>query len=35
MEYQRIKNLLDDSSNKTSKFRAKNWVEMNDKSRGT
>ena len=35
MEYQKITNLLDDSSNKTSKFRTKNWVEINDKSRGT
>ena len=34
MEYQKIKNLLDDSSNKTSKFRTKNWVEINDESRG-
>ena len=31
MEYQKKKNLLDDSSNKTSKFRTKNWVEINDK----
>ena len=35
MEYQKIINLLDDSSNKTSKFRTKNWVEINDESRGT
>ena len=34
MEYQKITNLLDDSSNKTSKFTTKNWVEINDKSRG-
>ena len=34
MEYQKIRNLLDDSSNKTSKFRTKNWVEINDESRG-
>ena len=34
MEYQKITNLLDDSSNKTSKFRTKNWVEINDESRG-
>ena len=33
MKYQ--KNLLDDPSNKTSKFRTKNWVEINDESRGT
>ena len=31
MEYQRIANLLDDeSSNKPSKFKAKNGVEVND-----
>ena len=35
MEYQKIRNLLDDSSNKTSKFRTKNWVEINYHSRGT
>ena len=35
MKYQKIRNLLDDSSNKTSKFRIKNWVEINDESRGT
>ena len=35
MEYQKITNLLGDSSSKTSKFRARNWVEINDESRGT
>ena len=30
MEYQKIANLLNDGSNKTSTFRAKNWVELND-----
>ena len=35
MEYQKIANLLDDASNKTSKFKTKNWVEINDESRGT
>ena len=35
MEYQKITNLLDDSSNKTSKFRTKNWVKINDEPRGT
>ena len=35
MEYRKIANLLHDSSNKTSKFRTKNWVEINDESRGT
>ena len=27
--------MIDDSSNKPSKFRTKNWVEINDESRGT
>ena len=27
--------MLDDASNQTSKFRTKNWVEINDESRGT
>ena len=36
MEYQKIDNLLDDkTSNKPSKFRTKNLVEINDESRGT
>ena len=35
MGYQKITNLLDDSSNKTSKFRTKNWTEINVESRGT
>ena len=35
MQYQKITNLLDDSSNKTSKFRTKNWVEINGELRGT
>ena len=30
MEYQKIANLLDSASNKPSKFRARNWVEIND-----
>ena len=35
MEYQKIANLLDSkASNQPSKFRTKNWVEMNDESRG-
>ena len=34
MEYQKIINLLDNISNQPSKFRAKNWFEINDKSRG-
>ena len=35
MEYKKITNLLVDSSNKTYKFRTRNWVEINDESRGT
>ena len=36
MEYQKIANLFDDkTSNKPSKFRTKNFVEINDESRGT
>ena len=35
MEYQKIANLLDDKSNQPCKFRTKNWVEINDESRGT
>ena len=34
MEYQKIANLLNDGSNKPSKFRTKNWVEINDDIRG-
>ena len=34
MEYQKIPNLLDNASNQPSKFRTKNWVEINDESRG-
>ena len=30
MEYQKIINLLDSTSNKPSKFRTKNWIEIND-----
>ena len=33
MEYQKIANLIDDTSNQPSKFRTKNWVEINDESR--
>ena len=35
MEYQKIANLLNDELNKPSKFKTKNWVEINDESRGT
>ena len=34
MEYQKMANLLNDASNKPSKFRTKNWVEINDDIRG-
>ena len=34
MEYQKIANLLDNTSNKPSKFRARNWVKINDDIRG-
>ena len=35
MEYQKTTNLLYDASNQPSKFKTKNWVEINDESRGT
>ena len=35
MKYQKIANLLNDESNKSSKFRTRNWVEINDEARGT
>ena len=34
MEYQKIRNLLDNTSNQSSKFRTKNWIEIIDESRG-
>ena len=34
MEYQKIANLLDTESNQPSKFRTRNWVEINDDIRG-
>ena len=34
MEYQKIINLLDNTPNQLSKFRTKNWIEINDQSRG-
>ena len=33
MEHQKIANLLDSASNQPSKFRTKNWVEINNESR--
>ena len=35
MEYQKIINLLDNTSNQPSKFRTKNWFEIKSESRGT
>ena len=36
MEYQKIANLIDlESSKEPSKFKTKNWVEINDDPRGT
>ena len=34
MEYLKNANFVDDSSNQFSKFKTKNWVEINDESRG-
>ena len=34
MEYQKIANLIEDIPNQPSKFRTRNWVEINDQSRG-
>ena len=34
MEYQKIINLLDDTTNQPSEFRTRNRVEINDESRG-
>ena len=34
MEYQKIISLLDNTLNQPSKFRIKNWIEINDESRG-
>ena len=33
MEYQKIANLLNNESDQSSKFRTRNWVELNDESR--
>ena len=35
MEYKKVTNLLDNALNQPSKFRTKNWVEINDDSGGT
>ena len=34
MEYQKISNLLENTSDNLSKFRTRNWVEINDESKG-
>ena len=30
MKYQKIRNLLDETTNQPSKFRTRNWVEINN-----
>ena len=35
MEHQKLVNLLVNTPNQPTKFRTKNWVEINDESRGT
>ena len=35
MEYQNITNLLNDESNQPSKFKTRNWAEINDEATGT
>ena len=35
MEYKKIINLLDNTPNQPTKFRTKNWAEINDESRRT
>ena len=34
MEYQKILHLLDNAQNEKSKFRTRNWVEVNAESQG-
>ena len=34
MQYQKIINLVDDTTNQSSEFRTRNWIEINGKSRG-
>ena len=34
MEYQKTANLLNNESDQTSKFRTRNWIEINLESRG-
>ena len=35
MKYQKLKSLLGNTPNQASKFRTKNWVDINDYSHGT
>ena len=35
MEYQKIMNLLNNTSNQPFRFRRKNWVEINDNRNGS
>ena len=35
MEYQKITNFLDNTPNQPTRFETKNWVEVNEDSRGT
>ena len=35
MEYEKILNLLDNTPNQPTKFKAKNWIEINNYARGT
>ena len=35
MDYKKIRHLSDNRSNQRSKFLTKNWVEINDESKGT
>ena len=35
MRYQKIINLLDNTANQPTRFKTKNWVEINDGSQGT
>ena len=35
MEYQKIINMIDDTKNQLSKFRTRNWIQINDESRET
>ena len=35
MEYQKLINMIDDTKNQPSKFRTRNWIQINDESRET